>query len=205
MSPALSGVCWRKGVHTCWSMLTRSCSNHRAWWIAWTWCGGGQTPRKAGCGSPCGRGRNSSIPSGSGLLLQASSGCRPRSSSIKPAPWLGCGRSMQPKCAVSHQLRSFQQAAIRRIGGLHEPGEAFGGAGQATMGPRRGTYQGRLAGVSLHTELPTSSATRIAPFACTAMPTGRPRALPSASRKPVSSDCIGPEGRPWLKGTKTTS
>ncbi len=59
-------------------------------------------------------------------------------------------------------------------------------------------------GVMRHTVLPTSSATRSAPAASTATPTGRPIALPCVSTKPERITSGSPEGRPLAKGTKTT-
>jgi len=52
--------------------------------------------------------------------------------------------------------------------------------------------------------LPTSSATRRAPSRATATPTGRPRARPLASRKPVSTSTGAPFGAPSANGTNTT-
>ena len=58
--------------------------------------------------------------------------------------------------------------------------------------------------VTRQTVFPTSSAIRSAPVLSTASPTGRPRALPSASRKSVTTSSALPLGRPPMKGTKTT-
>ena len=55
--------------------------------------------------------------------------------------------------------------------------------------PAHGAVPDPAAGVTRQTALPTSSATSSAPRLSTATPTGRPRALPSASRKPVSTSC----------------
>jgi glutathione synthase/RimK-type ligase-like ATP-grasp enzyme len=52
--------------------------------------------------------------------------------------------------------------------------------------------------------LPTSSATSSAPRESMATPTGRPLALPSSSRKAVSTSIGTPDGLPPVKGTKTT-
>ncbi len=59
-------------------------------------------------------------------------------------------------------------------------------------------------GVTRQTTLPTSSATKIAPERSTATPTGRPRALPSSSRNPVSRSSGAPAGSPPRNGTKMT-
>ena len=55
------------------------------------------------------------------------------------------------------------------------------------------------AGVTRHTTLPTSSATSSAPSLSTTTPTGRPRALPSSSRKPVRISTGSPLGLPSSK------
>src|SRR5690606_28224454 len=62
----------------------------------------------------------------------------------------------------------------------------------------------RAAGGTRPTAPPTSSATRRAPRPSTATPTGRPIASPFSLRKPVSTSCGGPSGRPSRKGTKMT-
>src|SRR6185503_2104659 len=51
---------------------------------------------------------------------------------------------------------------------------------------------------------PTSSATSNPPRESNATPTGRPRALPSASRNPMRRSTGIPEGFPLVNGTKTT-
>src|SRR5882757_4459811 len=55
-----------------------------------------------------------------------------------------------------------------------------------------------------HTMFARSSAIKSAPERSTASPTGLPRALLFASRKPVTTSCAWPLGRPPLNGTKTT-
>ena len=54
------------------------------------------------------------------------------------------------------------------------------------------------------TTLPRSSAISSAPVRSTATPTGRPRARPCVSRKPVTTSRALPLGRPPLNGTQTT-
>jgi len=53
-------------------------------------------------------------------------------------------------------------------------------------------------------QLPTSSATSSAPLRSMATPTGRPRARPSSSTKPVRTSSGGPDGSPARNGTKIT-
>ena len=61
-----------------------------------------------------------------------------------------------------------------------------------------------MAGVTRQIALPTSSATSNAPARSTGTPTGRPKAWPFVSRKPVRTSSGGPDGRPSAKGTKIT-
>lgn len=63
---------------------------------------------------------------------------------------------------------------------------------------------GQRAALTRQTVFPTSSATSSAPRESTATPTGRPRALPPTSRKPVSTSTGAPDGLPPVNGTKTT-
>src|SRR5690606_13862012 len=62
----------------------------------------------------------------------------------------------------------------------------------------------RPAGATRQPASPTSSATSRAPRRSAATPTGRPIASPFSLRKPVSTSCGGPSGRPSRKGTKMT-
>ena len=62
----------------------------------------------------------------------------------------------------------------------------------------------RPAALTRHTAPPTSSAIRIAPLLSSASPTGRPRALSSGVRKPVTTSCAMPLGLPLTKGMNTT-
>ena len=59
-------------------------------------------------------------------------------------------------------------------------------------------------GVTRQIVLERSSATIRAPRGSTVTPTGRPRVLPSLSRKPETKSIGGPAGRPFANGTKTT-
>ena len=52
--------------------------------------------------------------------------------------------------------------------------------------------------------LARSSAMITAPRGSTVTPTGRPRVVPSSSRKPVAKSIGSPAGWPLLKGTNTT-
>src|SRR3954451_15357947 len=54
-------------------------------------------------------------------------------------------------------------------------------------------------GVTRHTVFPTSSATKSAPVLSTLTPTGRPNALPSGLRNPVSTSFGSPAGMPFAR------
>src|SRR5690606_5560674 len=70
-----------------------------------------------------------------------------------------------------------------------------GGAGGGAAAPVRATRQTMLA---------RSSAMTRAPRGSTVTPTGRPRVVPSSSRKPVAKSLGSPAGRPLRNGTNTT-
>src|SRR5690606_27808037 len=70
-----------------------------------------------------------------------------------------------------------------------------GAAGAVAGPPTRDTRQMMLA---------RSSAMITAPRGSTVTPTGRPRVVPSSSRKPVAKSIGSPAGRPLRNGTNTT-
>ncbi len=70
---------------------------------------------------------------------------------------------------------------------------------------RGGLFWTQRRAVTRQITLPTSSATSNAPCLSSATPTGRPKAVPSALRNPVSTSTgAAPEGLPCAKGTKIT-
>jgi putative membrane protein len=95
-------------------------------------------------------------------------------------------------------LLALVWAAMRWLAWMEEPAQR--GTGKA------GTASEDVAAVVAGADtrqitLPTSSATSKAPWPSMATPTGRPRALPSSSRKPVSTSTGGPLGCAPEKGT----
>ena len=65
-------------------------------------------------------------------------------------------------------------------------------------------FSAQRAGVTRQSVFDRSSATIRAPRGSTLTPTGRPRALPSAPRKPHAKSIGAPAGRPSRNGTNTT-
>jgi hypothetical protein len=99
---------------------------------------------------------------------------------------------------VEHRIRVFLDAhlAHRRLGRQHMIGDLGNGRGRLGAGA-----------VTRQITPPTSSLTRSAPSLAKATQVGRPWALPSLLRKPVSTGAGGAGSTlPWLsKRTKTTS
>ena len=131
-----------------------------------------------------------------------------RSASSAPAAARPCrlGRRRNSTC-----VRESQHAALerkhQRLQGRIGAGRNRGGQDASCAGTGRDLTASacrRPAARTRQITLPTSSATSKAPARSIATPTGRPRALPLASRKPVSTSCTAPAGRPLAKGTKTT-
>ncbi len=108
--------------------------------------------------------------------------------SDRPARWSRnrCPGPLDHEIAASRSGSAEQSDGVFVSGSLdHRPSHGF-------------------AGVTRQTVFPTSSAISSAPVLSIANPTGRPRACPSASRKPVTTSSALPFGWPPLNGTNTT-
>jgi hypothetical protein len=166
---------------------------------AWTPSSPRSAPGRCAAGRP--RGAPGVPPCGQGALLRRERGARARGARRHPVPHV---QTVQVIFERSTSILSWRRDATPvgqpRLGIDVRPssGGTSGSASAADDGPRYRAPETR------QTVLPTSSATSSAPFESIATPTGRPMALPSRSRNPVSTSTGGPEGVPPVKGTKIT-
>lgn len=114
------------------------------------------------------------------------------------------GPVAQVSDALGYATPSNFIAMFRRNFG-QSPGRYFARRGPPARCPVVAPGRGqRPSAATRHTALPTSSATSSPPRWSSATPTGRPSALPSSLRKPVSTSRGRPCGLPSTKDTNTT-
>src|SRR4051794_9831711 len=116
-----------------------------------------------------------------------------------------CGRLMHAKSGLSagSAVINFDETYLAPRESMHRLG-SLGGFPGRQLQRKFDCWLGGAA-VTRQIVFDRSSATIRAPcLVSTVTPTGRPRVLPSSPMKPVSTSTGCPDGRPFLKGTKTT-